>query len=75
MDKQNCQHKLWTRIGEWDGKGQNDGSRTGGPMVECAGCGLKKNATYEEWVQMQKDGGVEIRKSANRPNWFKPVKK
>ena len=74
MDKKNCEHKLWRRTGEWDGKMQKDGSRTGGPMVECVDCGLEKNITYQEWAQMQKEGRVEIKRAGNRPGWFKPVK-
>jgi len=75
MDKQNCQHKLWVRTGEWDGKKQEDGSRAGGPIVNCVDCNLEKHVTYEEWAQMQKEGKVEIKRAANRPNWFKPIKK
>jgi len=55
MEKQNCQHKIWHRVGEWDGVNKEDGKPIGGPMIECANCSLKRDVTYPEWAQIEKD--------------------
>ncbi len=68
MEKQNCEHKVWRRTGEWDGVKQADGSRTGGPMVECAVCGLKKNATYEEWAKIERESDFDYKRANNKFN-------
>ena len=54
MDKQNCEHKFWENIGEWDGEDLKTGEPNGGPIIKCMACGLEKNATYSDWSQILK---------------------
>jgi len=68
MEKQNCEHKVWRRTGEWDGENIKTGQPTGGPMIECAGCGLKKNATYEECAKIERESDFDYKRANNKFN-------
>ena len=51
-----CSHK-WDKIGNWDGHTDKlpGGMNIGGPIAKCSICGIRKNFTWEQWEDVDKE--------------------